>query len=58
MGLCGRAWSGEPETKMLQNGLDDLPILDGADDPHGPPAFRAYQRIDLIDLLNGKRMPG
>ena len=37
---------------MLQNGLDDLPILDGADDPHGSPAFRANQWIDLIDLLN------
>jgi hypothetical protein len=25
---------------MFQDGLDDLPILDGADDPHGSPAFR------------------
>jgi len=37
---------------MLQNGLDDLPILDGADDPHGSLAFRANQWIDLIDFLN------
>ena len=37
---------------MLQNGLDDLLLLDGANDPHVSPAFRAKQWIDLIDLLN------
>ena len=37
---------------MLQNGIDDLLILDGADDPHGSPTFRTNQWIDLINFLN------
>ena len=40
---------------MLQDGFDDLPILDGTDDPHGSPAFWADERIDLIDFL---KQPG
>jgi hypothetical protein len=35
---------------MLQNGFDDLLILNGADDPHGSPAFRAGEGFDLIDF--------
>ena len=37
---------------MFQDGLDDLPVFDEADDPHGPPALRTGQGIDLVDLLN------
>ena len=37
---------------MAQDGLDDLPILNETDDPHGSPTFRADERIDLIDFLN------
>jgi hypothetical protein len=51
MGLCGRSRSDEPEAEMLQNGFDDLPILDGADDSHGSSAFRANERIDLINVF-------
>ena len=52
MGLCGRSLSDEPEAEMLQNGFDDLLILDEADDPYGSPAFRADERIDFIDFPN------
>jgi hypothetical protein len=51
-GPFGRFCSDEPEAKMLQNGIDDLPILNGADDPHGSSTFRANERSDLIDFLN------
>jgi len=37
---------------MFQAGLDDLPVFDEADDPHGSPTLRTGQRIDLVDLLD------
>jgi hypothetical protein len=37
---------------MLQDGFDDLTILDGTDDPHGSPAYWADERINPIDFLN------
>ena len=37
---------------MLQNGIDDLLILDRADDPHDSPTFRTSESIDLINFLN------
>lgn len=37
---------------MVQDGLDNLLILDETDDPHGPPAFWANQGINLVDFLN------
>jgi hypothetical protein len=35
---------------MLQDGFDDLPIFDKADNPHGALALGEKQGIDLIDL--------
>jgi len=37
---------------VFQDGLDDFPVFDEADDPHGSPALRTGQRIDLVDLLD------
>jgi hypothetical protein len=37
---------------VFQDGLDDLPVFDEADDAHGSPALRAGQGIDFIDLLD------
>jgi len=37
---------------VFQDGLDDLPVFDEADDPHGSPTLRTAQGIDLVDLLN------
>ena len=37
---------------MFQDGLDDLPVFDEADDPHDSPTLRAGQGIDLVNLLN------
>ena len=37
---------------MFQDGLDDLPVFDEADDPHDSPTLRAGQGIDLVDFLN------
>ena len=37
---------------MFQDGLDDLPVFDEAEDPHDSPTLRASQGIDLVDLLD------
>jgi len=37
---------------VLQDGFDDLPVFDEADDPHGSPTIRTGQGIDLVDLLD------
>ncbi len=52
MSLWARPRSGDPETEMVENDFDDLLILDGADDPHGSPAFWTREQVDLIHLLN------
>ena len=36
-----------PHPEMVQDGLDDLLILDEADDPRGRAAFWASERIDF-----------
>jgi hypothetical protein len=40
---------------MFQDGLDDLPVFDEADDSHDSPTLRAGQRIDFVDFLNEPR---
>ncbi|MDD1777893.1 MAG: hypothetical protein LUQ65_06950 [Candidatus Helarchaeota archaeon] len=37
---------------MFQDGLDDLPVFDEADDPDDSPTLRTSQGIDPVDLLN------
>ena len=41
----------EPQPQVFQDGLDDLPVFDEADDPHDSPTLRTSQGIDLVDLL-------
>ena len=36
---------------MFQDGLDDLPVFDEADDPHGSPTLRTSQGI--VSCLSG-----
>jgi len=36
---------------VSQDGLDGLPVFDGADDAHDSPTLRTSQGIDLVDLL-------
>jgi hypothetical protein len=47
----------KPQPQVFEDGPDDgrNGILDAADDPHGAPASRADQRIDLVYLLNQAR---
>jgi hypothetical protein len=33
------SWSDSPHAEILKDGLDDLLILDGTDDPHGALTF-------------------
>ena len=37
---------------MFQDGLNDLPVLDEAKDPHDSPTLRTGEGIDLLDLLD------
>lgn len=37
---------------MFQDGQDDLPVFNEADDLHDSPTLRKGQGIDLVDLLN------
>ena len=55
MGFCGRSRSDEPEAEMLQNGFDDLPILDEVEDL---PVFTVLPRIDrAVDLRTHRPGP-
>ena len=37
MGLGSGSWFDEPQPQVFQDGLDDLPVFDEADDPHDSP---------------------
>lgn len=41
-----------PKSEMVQDGVDDLLILDKVADLHGSAAFRAGERIGFVDFLN------
>lgn len=37
---------------MFEDGLDDLPVFNEADDAHDSPTLRAGQGVNLVDFLN------
>ena len=43
-----QSYSYQPDVPMVGDGPDHQLILDEADDPHGPLAFRADHGVDLI----------
>jgi hypothetical protein len=56
---AGGAWAlgagggfNEPQPQVLQDGLDDFPVFDDADEPHDSPTLRTGQGIDLVDFLD------
>ena len=51
MGLGRGSSFNEPQPQVFQDGLDDLPVFDEADDPHDSPTLRKSQGIDLVGLL-------
>ena len=42
----------KPQAEVCEDFFDDFLILDKADDPHGAVAFRAGERVYLVDFLN------
>ena len=62
MGLGSRFRFDKPESQVFQDGLDDLPVLDEADDADDSPTpfdrlrtgFRAGQGIDLPRSSRGE----
>jgi len=52
MGLGSGSWFDEPQPQVFQDGLDDLPVFDEADDLHDSSTLRTGQGIDLVDLLD------
>jgi hypothetical protein len=62
MGLGSGSCFNEPQPQVFQDGLDDLPVLNETDDPHGSPtpfdrlrtSFRAGQGINLPRSSRGQ----